>query len=96
MRLKLFFSSIFILLSSSPILALEEPRFTSCANPSGQIQVSWQEGVHGIVGRSQARPLAGSMSQTEVSGALLKPATLLETPTTLVCQRVSSKIKAKS
>ena len=53
MRLKLFFSSIFILLSSSPILALEEPKFTLCANPSGQIQVSWQEGVHGIVGRSQ-------------------------------------------
>jgi hypothetical protein len=43
------FVTLFVV-SASPVLAVTIPTFPSCANPQGNVKVSYSEGTHGIVG----------------------------------------------
>ncbi len=40
----------FLGIFTAPAIAIERPLFPSCTNPSGTIKVSYDSGVHGIVG----------------------------------------------
>lgn len=50
--MKLLIISLFLvfLAATSPVLAVDTPVFPTCANPSGNVKVSYQSGVHGIPG----------------------------------------------
>ncbi len=48
----LFFVISMIFSQSGIALASELPSFTSCANPQGEIKASYDNGVHGIAGKS--------------------------------------------
>ena len=48
----LFLVLVIILTQTGEIFADEMPQFTSCINPQGNVQASYDSGVHGIVGNS--------------------------------------------
>lgn len=45
-------ASLMLSLTARPIYAVSTPTFPSCANPQGEIKVSYSDGTHGIVGSS--------------------------------------------
>lgn len=52
MRLILILSIVISFLLPPTVRAVTVPAFPSCANPGGEIQVSYSSGTHGIVGSS--------------------------------------------
>lgn len=48
-------SLLSILLSARPVVALEELTFPSCTNPEASIRVSYESGMHAIVGENSLR-----------------------------------------
>ncbi|MBP9669944.1 hypothetical protein KBD75_00935 [Candidatus Woesebacteria bacterium] len=44
------FNILVLLFHATPVIAVSTPSFPSCANPQGNVKVSYTDGTHGIVG----------------------------------------------